>query len=193
LASMNFCPSCGQPVTRHTIAGEARNHWYCAHCEAPRYVFPMIVVTCFIAWEKRLLWVQRNIEPKRGCWAIPGGFLERGETLAEGAARELREESGVVVPPGDLALYMTGTITFIDQVFIAFRAQVESGDVNPGPESQAARFFSRSECPWSDVAYPEVNDAIEQAYDDLDAGTFSVWQTEMGPGRYSRSPVSERL
>jgi ADP-ribose pyrophosphatase YjhB (NUDIX family) len=193
LASMNFCPECGAQVIPHTIGGETRNHWYCTQCAEPRYRFPMVVVTCFIAWGKRLLWVQRNIEPKRGSWAIPGGFLECGETLAQGAARELREESGVVVAPEALALYMTGTITFIDQVFIAFRAEVDSGAVNPGSESMAARFFDRSECPWGEVAYPEVNDAIEQAYDDLDAGTFNIWQTEMGPDRYFRAPVSERL
>ncbi len=84
---MNFCPVCGGDVVPHVVGGEERNHWFCPQCDEPRYVFPMVVVTCFIAWGKRLLWVQRNIEPKRGCWAIPGGFLESGETLAEGAAR----------------------------------------------------------------------------------------------------------
>lgn len=193
MAQMNFCPQCGTALVPSLVGGEPRGHWYCESCREQRYAFPMIVVTCFVAFGKRLLWVQRNIEPKRGCWAIPGGFLERGETLAQGAARELREESGVLVPPDRLQLYMTGTIAFIDQVFIAFRAEVASDAVAPGPESMAAAYFSRDECPWSEVAYPEVNDAISQAYDDLDAGIFRIWETEMTGDHYSRAPVSERL
>ena len=86
----------------------------------------MVVVTCFVACGKRLLWVQRDLEPKRGDWAIPGGYLESGETLAEGAARELHEEAGILLPPEQLQLYMTGTITFINQVYVAFRATVDT-------------------------------------------------------------------
>ena len=186
---MRFCSQCGSAVTTHTVAGEPRNHWYCPTCEQPRYQHPMVVVTSFVAWGQKLLWVQRAIEPKRGRWAIPGGFLESGEALAAGAARELREEAGVLVDPDAMSLYMTGTITFIDQVFLGFRATVDSGAVNPGPESLAAAFYDRHECPWEDVAYPEVNDAIRQAYDDLETGRFDVWETQMTPDRYLREMV----
>ena len=61
----------------------------------------MVVVTAFVACGDKLLWVKRALEPQRGLWAIPGGFLEAGETLAQGAARELREEAGVVLPPNN--------------------------------------------------------------------------------------------
>jgi ADP-ribose pyrophosphatase YjhB (NUDIX family) len=151
----------------------------------------MVVVTCFVACGERLLWVQRDLEPKRGFWAIPGGYLESGETLAEGAARELHEEAGVLLPPEQLQLYMTGTITFINQVYVAFRATVEREDVNPGVESIAAGFFSRQDCPWDQVAYPEVNDSINQAYDDLESGSFGVWQAQMTTGGYVLRAVEE--
>ncbi len=151
----------------------------------------MVVVTCFVACGKRLLWVQRGIEPRRGLWAIPGGYLEGGETLAEGAARELHEEAGILLPPGQLQMYMTGTLTFINQVYVAFRAVVDTDFCLPGAESMACSFFSRADCPWDRVAYPQVNRTIEQVYDDLDSGEFEVWQAEMTESRYQINPVSQ--
>ncbi|NND68517.1 MAG: NUDIX domain-containing protein [Halioglobus sp.] len=190
MAAPKFCAECGGPVLRHVVGGEVRGHWYCQRCATPRYDFPMIVVTAFVACDKRLLWVQRGLEPQRGKWAIPGGFLENGETLAQGAARELREETGIVLPPADLSLYMTGTITFINQIYVGFRAVVECEDFAPGVESLACGFYTRDDCPWDEVAYPQVNDSILQAYNDLDSGTFDIWQAEMTEGRYELKPVS---
>ncbi|AQA16961.1 hypothetical protein BST95_00715 [Halioglobus japonicus] len=186
-----YCPSCGASLARNVVGGEQRNHWKCTGCGQRHYDYPMIVVTAFVAYEDRLLWVQRGIEPQRGRWAIPGGFMEQRETLAGAAARELHEESGVLLPADQLQLYMTGTITFINQVFVAFRARVDTDYCAPGPESEACAFFSRRDCPWSEVAYPEVNDSIVQAYDDLDSGRFDVWQAEMTEGRYDFWSVSQ--
>jgi len=186
-----FCPGCGGPLLPHRVGGETRNHWFCQRCCAPRYDYPMVVVTVFVACADRLLWVQRRLEPQRGKWAIPGGFLERGETLAEGAARELREESGVHLSADRLQLYMLGSITFINQVYVAFRASVEDAACHPGPESMDCRFFTREECPWDEVAYPQVNDSIMQAYDDIECGRFSVWEAEMTASRYELRPVRQ--
>mgnify|MGYP001815172973 CR=1 FL=1 len=187
---MNFCPECAGPLMPHVVGGELRGHSYCARCQAPRYDYPMIVVTSFVACGDKLLWVQRNLQPQRGKWAIPGGFLENGETLAQGAARELREEAGVMLAPEQLQLYMTGTITFINQIYVAFRATVVEPVCDPGMESMACAYFARDECPWDEVAYPQVNDSILQAYDDLDRGLFDIWQAEMTESRYELKPVA---
>ena len=189
MPDINYCPDCGGPLLRHEVGGEQRNHWFCYRCQTPHYAYPQIVVTAFIACGDRLLWVQRDLPP-HGKWAIPGGFLENGETLAEGAARELHEEAGILLPAAQLQLYMTGTITFINQVYMGFRATVDTEFCQPGKESMACRFFTRRECPWDEVAYPQVNDSIAQAYDDLDSGTFDIWQAEMTESRYELRPVS---
>lgn len=175
----------------HVIGGETRNHDYCKRCEAARYEHAMVVVTTFVACGKKLLWVQRGLEPQRGKWAIPGGFMENGETLAEGAARELREEAGVHVSPDQLSLYMVGTITFINQVYVGFRATVDDIACAPGIESMDCRYFSREECPWDAVAYPEVNNSILQAYDDLDSGRFDIWEAQMTQANYELRSVSQ--
>ena len=191
MAEVLFCPDCGAPTEPHVVDGEPRNHRFCAACDKAFYDHPMVVVTCFLAYENRLLWVRRDIEPRRGLWAIPGGYLESGETLAQGAARELHEEAGILLPPDQLQMYMTGTLTFINQVYVGFRATVDTDFCLPGEESQACAFFTREECPWDQVAYPQVNSTIEQVYDDLDRGEFDVWQAEMTESRYDFLPVSQ--
>jgi 8-oxo-dGTP diphosphatase len=192
MTELNFCPDCGAHLIGRVVAGEPRNHRYCPACEQCLYDSPQVVVTCFVAHKNRLLWVQRDLPPQRGLWAIPGGFLENSETLAEGAVRELREEAGVIIPAHRLQLYMTGTITFINQIYVAFRATVVSDAVSPGAESQDCQFFARHECPWDALAYPQVNDSIRQAYQDLDSGEFQVWQAEMTEDRYQLQPVLTR-
>jgi 8-oxo-dGTP diphosphatase len=147
------------------------------------------MLTCFVSCGQKLLWIQRKLEPKRGFWAIPGGYMERGESSAQGAARELWEEAGVRLDPTALEFYMTGTITFINQVYIAYRASVDSYDCAAGEEALAAAFYSRDECPWDQVAYPEVNDSIRRAYDDLDRGSFGVYHAEMSEEVYQLLPV----
>ena len=192
MADLNFCPDCGAGLKRYVVGGQQRNHWYCGRCQEEHYDHAMVVVTCFVACENRLLWVQRELEPQRGLWSIPGGFLENGETLAQGAARELHEEAGVLIPAQQLQFYMTGTITFINQVYVAFRATVDTDDCLAGVESRDCRYFSREECPWDQVAYPQVNDSIVQAYDDLDSGRFGVWQAQMTESHYEFLPVSQQ-
>ena len=189
MPEISYCPQCGGPLLRHVVGDEPRRHYFCQRCQSPYCDYPRVVVTAFIACDKRLLWVQRGLEPQRGKWAIPGGFLEEGETLAEGAARELLEEAGIVLPPDALQLYMTGSITFINQLYVGFRALVPTDACEPGVESMACGFFSRRDCPWGQVAYPQVNDSIRQAYDDLDSGRFDVWQAEMTESQYELRPV----
>ncbi len=118
--------------------------------------------------------------------------MEAAETSAEGAARELWEEAGIRLPPEQLELYMAGTITFMNQVYLAYRAEVADLNCQPGEEAQDAAFFSREECPWEQLAYPEVNDAIRQAYDDLDRGEFGIYHAEMSRDDYQLRPVVTR-
>ena len=190
LGRSKYCSECGSTLETHFVAGEERNHWFCRSCEREHHEHPLVVVTAFIAHGDSLLWVRRAIEPRRGSWAIPGGYLEQGETLQEGAARELREEAGVIVAPDDLQLYMMGTLTFINQIYVGFRASVDSIDCNPGPESLECAFFTRDECPWNEVAYPEVNESIEQAYADLQENRYRQWHVEMTADSYNRVAIN---
>lgn len=150
---------------------------------------PQILVSCFVSCGSRLLWMRRNNEPQRGYWAIPAGYMEANETLAEAAARELREETCVEIEAGELSLYMAGTISYISQIYIAFRGSVASECGRTGPEASEIGWFSRDELDWSQVAYPDANNAIECAYDDLQRGEFPLRHSIMDGQRNLLTPV----
>jgi 8-oxo-dGTP diphosphatase len=167
---MHYCSECGRPLG----TAQAR-HWLCPAGHRNDPPGPKILVACFVNCGKRLLWVRRDQEPRSGYWAIPAGFMEQGESLAEASARELREETGVIVPPEQLQLYMIGSISYISEVYIAFCASVADTDCQPGPEVREARYFSREELPWDEVAYPSANAAIIQAYQDCEERRFGIY------------------
>ncbi|MBK6508997.1 MAG: hypothetical protein IPG06_05675 [Haliea sp.] len=188
---MNYCPDCGGPLLRHVVGGELRNHWFCLRCQAEHHVYPRVVVTAFVACGKRLLMGATRARPAARQVGYSRWFPGTRGDAGRGTARELYEEAGVRLPPARLQLYMTGSITFINQVYMGFRATVEDEACLPGVESMDCRFFARDECPWEALAYPQVNDSIRQAYDDLDSGDFAVWQAQMTQSHYELRPVSQ--
>ena len=84
---MNFCSHCGQPVTSRIPAGDDRERFVCDACGAIHYQNPKIVAGCIPVWEGQILLCKRAIAPRQGLWTLPAGFLELGETLAQGAIR----------------------------------------------------------------------------------------------------------
>ena len=72
--------------------GDTLPRFVCAHCGIIHYENPKIVVGCIPEWENRILLCRRAIEPRIGLWTVPAGFMENGETTAQGAQRETLEE-----------------------------------------------------------------------------------------------------
>lgn len=90
----NFCPICAKPLTGAHDGESIRPN--CADCDRFYYSNPTPAACCFLTNDKgELLLVQRSIEPRRGMWTLPGGFVESGESTVEAALRELHEETGL--------------------------------------------------------------------------------------------------
>ena len=142
--------------------GEERERLSCLDCGHVFYENPKVVVGAVVVHDNRVLLCRRAIEPQRGFWTLPAGYLELGETTAEGAIRETREESGAVIAlDGILALY---SISRIDQVQILYRARF-ADPANPvfaaGTESLEVGLFDWGSIPWSEIAFPTVRWALE--------------------------------
>ena len=85
---INYCTYCGYKVSIAIPDGDNRERHVCVECGEIQYQNPKIVVGCVPEIDNRILLCKRAIEPRHGFWTVPAGFMELGETIAEGAARE---------------------------------------------------------------------------------------------------------
>jgi ADP-ribose pyrophosphatase YjhB (NUDIX family) len=143
---------------RRVPAGDDRSRLVCSDCGFVQYENPRIVVGSVATWEDRVLLCRRAINPRRGFWTLPAGYLELGETPPEGALREAWEEARARLEIDRLlAVY---TIARLSQVQLIFRARLLDPGVAAGPESQAVGLFAWEELPWSELAFPSVGWAL---------------------------------
>ncbi len=92
---IKHCKNCGTAVHyRVPDDGDTKPRAVCPQCLTIHYENPLNVVGTVPYLDQRVLLCKRNIEPRRGKWTLPAGFMELNETLAQGAARETLEESG---------------------------------------------------------------------------------------------------
>lgn len=138
---------------------EDRERPVCAHCGFIDYKNPKVVVGSVVRREDRVLLCRRAIEPRRGFWTLPAGFLELGETAEEGAVREALEEASAKIRIERLlAVY---SVPRIGQVQIIFCAALVGDTIAPGPESLETALFRWDDIPWSDIAFPTVHWALQ--------------------------------
>ncbi|HET6184187.1 MAG TPA: NUDIX hydrolase [Acetobacteraceae bacterium] len=151
---------------RRVPEGDDRERLVCPDCGHIAYENPKIVVGAVVASQGRVLLCRRAIEPRRGFWTLPAGYMELGETVEEGAMREAWEEARARIElDGLLSVF---SISRISQVQIIFRARFadEAAGAAPsfaaGPESLEVKLFRWDEIPWSDVAFPTVRWALDR-------------------------------
>jgi ADP-ribose pyrophosphatase YjhB (NUDIX family) len=151
-------PSLRPAFSRRVPGGDSRERQVCDHCGFVDYVNPRIVVGAVCTWEERILLCRRSIEPRRGFWTLPAGFLEEGETVEEGVAREAREEAGADLElDGLLGLY---SVPKVSQVQLFYRARLRSPEVFVGEETLEVRLALWDEIPWDELAFPTVRWAL---------------------------------
>ncbi|MGH8354455.1 MAG: NUDIX hydrolase, partial [Pseudomonas sp.] len=131
----------------------------CVQCQLIHYQNPRIVAGCLPVWGDQVLLCRRAIEPRRGYWTLPAGFMENGETMEQAAARETLEEACARVK--DLSLYTLFDLPHISQVYLFFRAKLVDLDFAAGAESLEVQLFHERDIPWSELAFPTVGRTLE--------------------------------
>jgi ADP-ribose pyrophosphatase YjhB (NUDIX family) len=182
---MKFCSSCGREVVFEIPAGDNRARHCCRHCGTIHYQNPRMVLGTVTTWEDKVLLCKRAIEPRYGFWTLPAGFLENGETTAEGAARETLEEAGARIDMGPA--FSVIDVPHVDQVHMFYRATLLHLDFEPGPESLEARLFTEAQIPWDDIAFRTVGQTLRWFFEDRRAGSFDV---HTGAIRYTARPTA---
>jgi ADP-ribose pyrophosphatase YjhB (NUDIX family) len=135
------------------------------------YENPKIVVGSVAVWQGRVLLCRRAINPRRGFWTLPAGYLELHETVADGAAREAWEEAQARLRiRGLLAIY---NIPRISQVQLIYLADLETPEIGAGPESAEVALFGWTDIPWREIAFPSVRWALDHWRALGDAASFA--------------------
>ena len=165
---MNFCSNCSQPVELRTPPGDHLPRFVCGACGTIHYQNPRIVAGCVPVFEKRILMCRRAIEPRRGFWTFPAGFMENGETIQDAARRESVEEALAEVEIGSLLSIVH--VLHADQVHVTFRANLPRPVFGVGPESLEVVLCEEAELPWDDIAFLSVDFALRRFVEDRRAG-----------------------
>ena len=160
---MNYCPTCGGSISRKIPKDDSRERAICDNCGQVHYQNPLIVVGCVVECDGKVLLCKRAIEPRHGYWTVPAGFMELGETLANGAARETLEEACATVKMG----HLFASVDIIDagQVHLFFTGKL-IGDYGVGEESLETQLFSEEEIPWDDLAFKSGRFALKKFFED---------------------------
>jgi ADP-ribose pyrophosphatase YjhB (NUDIX family) len=140
-----------------------RERWVCDACQRVHYQNPLIVVGCVAEQDGKILLCKRAIEPRYGYWTVPAGFMELGETVAGGAARETLEEALATVELG----HLFAMVDVIDagQVHLFYTGRLV-GDFGVGEETLETALFSEEEIPWDEIAFHSGRFALRKYFED---------------------------
>jgi len=150
--------------------GDNLKRYYCPECDTIFYTNPNVVVGALCIRNGKILMAKRNINPRKGLWTLPAGFMENAETLQDGALRETYEETGskaeVKMP------YTLFSLPHINQIHMFFLADLLDEDFGPTSESSEVRLFTIDEILWDEIAFPTVTKTLKYYIEDLEKDNY---------------------
>ena len=171
---LKHCRSCGTAVVyRLPDDGDTKLRAVCPACNTVHYENPLNVVGTIPTWGEngeKVLLCKRNIEPRWGKWTLPAGFMELGETTAEGAARETVEEAGAQFEMQPIFALMN--VVKVGQVHLFYRAKLLSPHFDPGSETIEAKLFTEAEIPWDEIAFRTVRETLKLYFENRRVAKF---------------------
>lgn len=159
-----YCPMCAGSLVDKKPDGDTRARQVCERCGFVHYINPIPVVGTLPVCNDRVLLCRRAIEPRKGKWTLPAGFMEAHETLLEGALRETFEETGAHARGG--RLFTVIDVPYASQIHFFFLAELDSLPAAPGSETIEQRFFREDEIPWDEISFTTVKTTLEHYFAD---------------------------
>jgi ADP-ribose pyrophosphatase YjhB (NUDIX family) len=153
-----FCTACGGRLEAKKPRPGQPERLACTVCKAPLYLDPKLVACSIVEMDGSVVLLRRGIQPRKGFWVMPGGFVDRGETVEAAALRETREECGLETRIRDLL----GVYSYPGETVavVVYTAQRVSGSLTAGDETTEARLVRPEEIPWHDLAFSSTVDAL---------------------------------
>ncbi|MBE7416659.1 MAG: NUDIX hydrolase [Ideonella sp.] len=175
---IKHCRACGTVVEYRVPSDDNRERAVCPRCGTVHYENPLNVVGTVPVWGEQVLLCKRAIEPRYGLWTLPAGFMELGETTAEGAVRETTEEAGARIELQ--GLFSLLNVVRVGQVHLFYRARLLDERFDPGTETIEARLFHEHEVPWEQIAFRSVRETLQRFFEDRRRGQFGVHCADIG-------------
>ncbi|MEI7542375.1 MAG: NUDIX hydrolase [bacterium] len=142
-----FCPHCGRLLTFDKSHGMKLK--YCSTCRKHFFNNPAPGVAVIVVKDKQVLLVKRKLAPMKGTWALPGGFMDQGESILQAGLRELREETGLKAKKAcffDIATHESNV--FGSVLVIAIKVAGATGTLQAGDDAEAAKYFEFNKLPF---------------------------------------------
>jgi 8-oxo-dGTP diphosphatase len=161
ITGIQFCPYCGGKLER--AFREGRQRLVCSSCDAIYYQNPLPAATALVINDgNQLLLGKRAVDPARGMWCLPGGFIEMGETMEQAALRELHEETGLTgCGAGFVGCFYQDSRTYGGVIIFGYRVAVTGGVLQAGDDMDAVRYVDLDKLP------PLAFDAHQKLVDEL--------------------------
>ena len=156
---MNYCPVCGAPLARRQVYGQERPA--CTRCDFIHFCDPKVAAITLIEENGRVLLSRRAMNPAKGMWTLPGGFVDCGEDPRKAAARECLEETGLHVEiTGLIDLYYGQAHIEGADILIVYAGQVTGGTLSADDDVDAVGYFAGDELP--ELAFPSTTGILER-------------------------------
>jgi ADP-ribose pyrophosphatase YjhB (NUDIX family) len=157
--TIRYCPICGGPLGRAAVPPDQREQAVCSGCGFVFYLNPKVVAGTIPEQGGRVLLTRRSINPGRGLWTFPGGFVDFGESVVDAAVRETFEETGLEVE-------LTGLHNVYSYpgspVIIVYRAVVVGGTLTMCDENDCLEWVAPEAIDWDTLAFPSTREALRE-------------------------------
>jgi ADP-ribose pyrophosphatase YjhB (NUDIX family) len=156
-----FCSRCGAKLKENVI--DHKRRLFCPACGFVQYSNPVPAAAVAIVQDGEILLVQRAIEPRKGLWSLPAGFIEIDESVQQCAVREVKEETNLDVElSGLLAVYSVFDDPRYICLLVVYSGKILAGELKCGDDASDAKFFPPSALP--PIAFKVHRLAIEAAF-----------------------------
>ena len=157
-----FCPVCGGGLRSSILKRNEPARLVCSGCGFIYFLDPKLVACSIVEIDKAIVLLNRGIDPGRGKWVVPGGYVDRGEEVTAAALRETKEECGINVRIKNLL----GVYSYPGRLeaVVVYITDYVSGDLVTGDENTDIKLFKREEIPWESLAFRSTKDALKDYF-----------------------------